>query len=194
MKFEVLYPGAEGPMTELLQLGLRRAGLPSGDPAGFFGRHTAASLREFQIARGLRQDEAVARETWCALLPYLTGYMVYTAQPGDTLFRLAVRHRTSVRAVITANPACSFDVLQPGERVIVPLGFEVVPTDLRFTSALCELCVRGLVARYPFLETYPAGSALWGAGCMCLRWGRGSARSSLMPRTTRTNGLHRCCS
>lgn len=45
---------------------------------------------------------------------------VYTVQPGDTLWAIAVRLNTSVEALIVANPGLNPDMLYPGDRIVVP--------------------------------------------------------------------------
>lgn len=121
----------------LTELALQRAG---------FG-----SLAEFQRKNGL---PATGREdvlTLQALMPFLTGFVRYRVQPGDTYSALAPRYGTTVRAIITANPNQDPATLRVGQFLTVPYGFPVVPQTVPFTYQVLCLCLQGLSARYPFL-------------------------------------------
>lgn len=121
----------------LTELALERAGVPS--------------LAEFQRKNGL---PATGREdllTEQALLPYITGYVRYRVQAGDTYTRIAPQFGTTVRAIITANPNQDPAALRIGQYITVPYGFDVVPTTVPFTYQVLRFCLEGLYARYPFL-------------------------------------------
>lgn len=133
---------------ELIELALRRSGAPS--------------LAEFQRREGLVPTGEADALTWAALLPWLLGYRDYRVQPGDTYSRLAARFGTTVRAIITANPNQDPLALTVGQKLTVPLGFPVVPTNLPFTWELLRLCLRGLAARYPFLTIRDFGETYYG--------------------------------
>ena len=135
-------------MEELIALALRRAGAPE--------------LREFQRREGLPPTGTADALTWSALLPWLTGYRLYRVVPGDSYSRIAERYGTTVRALITANPNQDPLRLFPGQYLVVPLGFPVVPTDLPCTWQLLRLCLRGLAARYPFLTVRDIGETWYG--------------------------------
>jgi g-D-glutamyl-meso-diaminopimelate peptidase len=153
--------GSRGPQTELLQLALNRAGFAAGID-GVFGQNTYSALTRFQASRGLTADGIAGQRTWRALTNYLTGYVTYTIRPGDTLYRLASVYGTTVAAIETANPGLNPLALTVGRQITVPLGFEVVPVNISFTSTLLGFCIRGLKARYPFLRTGSAGSSVMG--------------------------------
>jgi peptidoglycan hydrolase-like protein with peptidoglycan-binding domain len=103
-RFYHLCPGDTGPMTELLQLGLARAGLDVG-VSGVFDRDTASALREFQSRHCIDETGVADAKTRRALMPYLTGYRRVTAEKGDTLKKLADRYGADPAALRTANPA-----------------------------------------------------------------------------------------
>lgn len=113
------------------------------------GRAGFSSLQKFQEFSNLPITGELDPETLAALEPWLLGYRVVTIQPGDTVFGLARRYDTGEQAIRTANPGLDPLRLIPGQRVVVPLGFPLVPTDVPMTSRLCSLCIRGLAARYP---------------------------------------------
>ncbi|MBQ1372187.1 MAG: LysM peptidoglycan-binding domain-containing protein, partial [Oscillospiraceae bacterium] len=154
---------------ELYELALQRAGAPS--------------LREFQRIEGLAPTGRLDSSTWSALLPWLKGYRAYRTEPGDNYSRIAARFGTTVRAIITANPNQDPLNLFVGQILTVPLGFEVVPTDLPFSYELLLLCLEGLAARYPFLTVRPIGESAYGRKIQQISVGIG-------PRRVLYNGAH----
>lgn len=133
---------------ELYELALQRAGAPS--------------LSEFQRREGLPPAGLLDGPTWAALLPWLTGFRYYRVAPGDNYSRLAARFGTTVRAIITANPNQDPLRLYVGQLLTVPLGFDVVPTNIPFTYQLLTLSLEGLTARYPFLTVRNIGETFYG--------------------------------
>ena len=127
----------------------------------------------FQRRRGLAADGIVGNATWQALTPWLTGFQTVTIRPGDTFYKLAVRWGVSLRSVETANPDVDPLNLRVGQKLTLPLPFEVVPGNIRFTSAALDFCVRGLMARYPFLEAEIVGQSVLGKPLSLVRFGRG---------------------
>ncbi len=154
--------GDAGPWTEMLQLALRRRGLYPSRPDGIFGPLTLAALRRFQSGAGLADDGVCGPLTWRALEPWLFGYEVYTVMPGDTFYRIALRYGVNLSLLIGANPGVDPFNLPAGRRMIVPMRFDVVPSDVSFTSALLYYCIRGLAARYPFLRVGSVGKSVMG--------------------------------
>lgn len=157
---QILKYGSTGAAVELLQLALRRA---DGAPLaldGIFGARTRDAVRAFQSARGLTPDGMVGTRTTRTLLPYYTGYTARVIRPGDTLYRLAADFGTTVRAIETANPGIDPLSLRVGQTLTVPLGFPVVPTNIRYSSALVSYIMRGLAARYPFLAVGEFGKSV----------------------------------
>ncbi len=112
---------------------------------------------------------------WRALTPFLTGYVRTAAGPGETAAQLAARvgHGAQPEAVLAANPALQDGRAAAGQALTVPLGFEVVPDCVRFTSVVMELCVDGLLARYPFLHAGRVGTSVLGRPIHRLRLGAG---------------------
>ncbi len=149
-------------MDELISLALRRAG--------------AKTLAEFQTREGLPVTGEADQATRLALEPYWLGYRTVVLQPGDSFWRLAQAYGTTVAALETANPNLDPTRLQVGTRVTVPLGFPVVPTNVPMTAGLCSYCIRGLVARYPFLRTETLTTTAFGRPVETLTLGRGPRR------------------
>lgn len=65
-----------------------------------------------------REDAAKAQPR-PAQAPAPSGANVVEVAPGDTLLKIANRHRVSVAALMAANRLASLDV-QPGQRLIIP--------------------------------------------------------------------------
>ena len=170
---KLLRYGSVGPQVELLQLALQREGALREDPDGIFGSRTREAVAAFQRRSGLAADGIVGNATWQALTPWLTGFRTVTIRQGDTFYKLALRWGVSLRSVETANPEADPLNLQPGQKLTLPLPFEVTPGNIRFTSTALDFCIRGLTARYPFLETETVGHSVLGKPLSLLRFGRG---------------------
>lgn len=166
--------GSRGSEVEALQLALNRAGFLSDAPDGIFGPRTEAAVREFQRSRGLRVDGVAGPQTWQALSRFLTGYIVHTVVRGDTFYRLANRYGTTVRAIRTANPTADPMNLTIGTRLTIPLGFDLVPTDISYSYLLVGYLVSGLKARYPFIATGTIGKSVMGKEQYVLSIGQGN--------------------
>ena len=148
---------------ELYELALRRAGAPS--------------LAEFQRREGLPPTGRPDGASWAALLPWLTGFRHYRVEPGDNYTRIAARFGTTVRALITANPNQDPLRLYVGQTLTVPLGFELIPTELPFRYELLSLCLEGLKARYPFLTVRAFGETAYGRKLWQISVGLGPRRA-----------------
>ena len=173
---KLLRLGSTGPGVELLQLALNRAGFGELATDGIFGPLTERALRRFQSAQNILSDGIAGRDTHRRLLPWYTGSLHYKIQKGDTFSALAERYGTTVDAIILANPDAQPENLQIGETITIPLPFPVVPTDIDYSAALVEFCVRGLKARYPFIETGEIGQSVMGKPIWYLTLGNGKNR------------------
>jgi len=168
-----LSQGSRGPAVELLQLALVRWGTEALAADGIFGPETVQALRRFQRGMGLLPDGIAGRNTHRALLPWYTGYILHRIQRGDTLYAIAQKHGSSIEAIELANPGTEPGSLNVGASLIVPLGFNVVPTDISYSSAIVGYCVRGLAARYPFLSVGEIGKSVMGRPLWRLSLGSG---------------------
>ncbi len=65
--------GEIGPIVEMLQLALQRAGYDT-EINGNFNEELENTVKEFQQANGLTADGIVGKSTWAKLEPYLRGY------------------------------------------------------------------------------------------------------------------------
>lgn len=170
---ETVKLGSRGADVELLQLALSRVGYYFGNIDGIFGAGTQTAVLNFQRNFGLTPDGIVGVQTWNRLLPYIRGYFVKTVQQGDTFWSLANQYGTSVRAITTANPNVNPDNLQPGQRLVIPFSFPVVPTNITYTSHLTSFVMEGLRVRYPFIRQQSIGRSVMGKNILALSIGTG---------------------
>ncbi len=170
----VLRYGSRGSEVELLQLGLNRAGFGPVATDGAFGSATRAAVMDFQSANNLAADGIVGRQTRNALTPWFTGYTMHSVRRGDSIYKIAARYGTTLRAVELANPNLDPLNLQVGTRVVVPLPFSVVPTTISWSSSLVNYCVRGITARYPFVSQGEFGASVMGKPLRYLAIGEGT--------------------
>ncbi|MDO4567516.1 MAG: M14 family metallopeptidase [Clostridia bacterium] len=170
----ILQYSDRGPSVQLLQLALFRAGNTGLELDGVFGQETLNALRRFQASKGLQPTGVYDEATAVVLRPYLTGVALHTVVRGDTLWKLAKRYTTTVAAIETANPGVDSQNLQIGSVLKVPLHFDVVPTNVKYTSELVEAIAEGLTARYPFIEAGSIGESEMGRQLRSFRLGAGS--------------------
>ncbi len=170
---ETLKTGSAGPNVKLIQSLFYRTGYTPGPIDGIFGNMTGQAVRAFQRDNGLLVDGIVGPSTWNLFNRFLQGYDVYYIKAGDTLYNIARRYYTTLNSIITANPGINPYNLIIGQRVIVPYGIDVVFTDIDYTYEIMERDIRGLKARYPFLETDVAGQSVLGKNLYYLKLGKG---------------------
>ena len=168
--------GSAGPQVQLLQLALRRAGYSYVAVDGVFGGQTQSSLKNFQRKNGLAADGIAGPATHRALHPWYTGYVNHTLRSGDSFYRLARRYGSTVEAIAAANPTLDPLRLPVGAAVVIPLPFDVVPTQIAWCSELLRLCCEGIAARYPAVTLGELGSSAMGHPLRVLRIGRGGTR------------------
>ena len=173
---KILKQGSAGPSVELLQLALRRAGAGELALDGVFGSATRAALRTFQSDNDLAADGIAGPAAQTALTPYYTGFAEHRIHRGDTLYSLARQYNVPTAAVITANPGITPESLAVGSRLVIPLPFDIVPTNIAFTARLVAFCVRGIAARYPFVRVGRIGRSVMGRPLWYLALGEGERR------------------
>ncbi len=142
-----------------LQVALQRAGF--------------SSLKDFQRANGLYPSGYVDVLTMRLLDPYYFGYIRHQIVSGDTYDALARRYGTTIAAIAAANPGLNPEQLTPGQYLVVPLDFEVTPTQIPFTSQVLQVVVAGLQARYPFLSVQTLTTTDYGRPVICIGCGAG---------------------
>ncbi|MEA4846247.1 MAG: M14 family metallopeptidase [Clostridiaceae bacterium] len=170
---ETLRLGSRGPSVKLVQSLLVRIGYDPGPVDGIFGQQTREAVREFQLDNGLEPDGVVGPATWGRFERFLIGYDTYTIRPGDTFYNIARRYYTSVNAIMTANPGVDPANLRVGQIITVPYGIDVVFTDIDYTYEIMDRDIRGLKARYPFIEVGIAGKSVLGKNLYYIKLGNG---------------------
>jgi peptidoglycan hydrolase-like protein with peptidoglycan-binding domain len=126
----LLSQGAYGWDVSSLQFLLARAGhLRLLEVDGHFGASTKGALLRFQRSRGLAVDGIAGSATLTALghgrrTPVLTqataAPVSYVVRPGDTLTAIAAKHRTTVRALASANNLKSVNLVVEGAMLRLP--------------------------------------------------------------------------
>ena len=148
----------------LKDLALRRAGY--------------LNAEDFLRSRGLRAE--MLEE---ALMPYIVGYDLYRAKKGDTYGKIAKLFGTNIDAIMVANPGVNPNNLQIGQVLVVPYDFLLVSEISKMTWELCHHTLRGLNARYPFMELKVIGTTAYGRALEQVKIGRG-------PRVVYYNAAH----
>lgn len=140
---------------------------------GIIGDYTKEAVKSFQISQKLQNHGNLDNETLGLLYKYIQGYFEYTIKPGDTLFRIAKNNNSTDHQIITANPGINPFMLKPGDRIIVPYCYEVVPTDISYSYDVMLNNIIGLSKRYPFLKYDSIGKSVDGREIYRLRIGEG---------------------
>ncbi len=165
--------GDRGLFIQYLQAALLRAGEEPGEIDGIFGRRTENAVVRLQDRFGLRSDGIVGRLTWAALYPYLVGAAFAVLGENENVEALAAQFQTTAQSIRVANPNAAW---QAGERVTVPLPFDVVFPDLPYSAFLTACVLEGLSLRYPFLVKFPIGRSVTGRRIEAIRIGAGPLR------------------
>ncbi len=172
----LLQKGDINPNVMLLKLALRRAGFFEGDLSKNFDRETELAIKNFQKSKGVRADGLAGAKLHRQLMPYYLGYANHTLKKGDTFYKLASQYGTTIQAIETANPEVSPLNLTIGTTLVIPFGYDLIPTDIEYTSTLISFCVRGLSARYPFLKLNEMGKSVMGKPLYYFAMGNGDNR------------------
>ncbi len=154
-----LQQGDNNVYVEYVTLALQRAGY-GGDISSEYGENVVSRVISFQNDNGLSSDGIVGIKTWDALKPYITGYKRIVPKEGETLESIARDFGISVKQITDANPDISDNITE--SIITVPLPFDVVPDNVRYTSYLSSLLIDGLIARYPFIKSNSAGKSVMG--------------------------------
>ncbi|WZL71910.1 M14 family metallopeptidase [Clostridiaceae bacterium 35-E11] len=179
----ILKRGSRGTDVMEIQALLKKIGYDPGPIDGIFGQKTEQAVIQFQRNNGLTPDGIIGPNTYRVLELLLLGYDTYVIQPGDTMYNIARKYYTNVAKVVAANPDVNPYTLQIGQRIIVPYGIDVVDTNIDYTYEIMERDIRGLKARYPFLEVGVAGQSVLGKNLYYIKLGNG-------PNQVFYNGAH----
>ncbi|RKD30563.1 M14 family metallopeptidase [Thermohalobacter berrensis] len=179
----VLRLGSTGTDVMEIQSLLDKIGYNPGPIDGIFGYRIQQAVINFQRDNGLVPDGIVGPRTYSILERFLLGYDNYVIRPGDTLYDIARRYYTQVDKILTANPGLNPYNLTIGREIVVPYGIDVVDTDIEYTHEIMERDIRGLQARYPFLEVGSIGNSVLGRELYYIKLGNG-------PNEVFYNGAH----
>lgn len=168
-----LFPGDQGVFVQYVQLALTRAGyLLATD--GIFGEKTCAALQTFL---GKEHPCQVMQPQWARLLPYLKGYTTHRITNGDTYWKIAALHHSSIQRIAAANPTVDPSNLEVGTVILVPYDFPLVSEAVTYSSYLTEWILEGLLVRYPFLREEQIGRSVMGRELTVLRIGEGKQQA-----------------
>lgn len=155
---QILKLGSEGTGVQYLSLALTRAGFGTGGIKNTFDEAVHNALVAFQNSVSISADGVAGEVTYSYLMPYLRGYDTVVIRNGQTIDSLAEEYSTTAEAIRTANPMLTN--YTPGASVVVPFGFDVVPTDVDYSYELVTLIANGIKARYPFVILATAGTSV----------------------------------
>ncbi len=170
---ECIRRGDTGPIVEILQLALARAGYMNGPPDGLFGPHTEAALLRMQNACGLPPTGKADAAVWYLLEHYVAGARRHTVQAGESLWSISAAYGTPLRAIEAANPALPTLSLRPGAIITVPLQNATVPGNVTYCTFLLGLLIGGLTMRFPCLTAEEYGKSVCGRPLFLLSAGNG---------------------
>ncbi len=170
----VLRAGMSGTDVMEIQALLAKMGYDPGKIDGIFGLQTQSAVKQFQRDFGMMPDGIIGLNTYRTLERFLLGYDTYTIRPGDTLYNIARKYYTNLTLLMAANPGLDPYNLRIGQTVTVPYGINVVDTNIDYTYDVLQHDIKGLKARYPFIETGVAGHSSLGRELSYIRLGTGS--------------------
>lgn len=179
----ILKLGSKGSDVMEIQSLLEKIGYDPGPIDGIFGVKTEQAVIQFQKDNGLVPDGIIGPNTYRILNRLLLGFDYYTIRPGDTLYDLSRKYYTTVNKILVANPDINPNNLMVGQQIIIPYGIDVVDTNIDYTYEIMQRDIRGLKARYPFLETGSIGNSVLGRNLYYIKLGNG-------PNKVFYNGAH----
>lgn len=156
-----------------LQALLQKIGYNPGAVDGIYGSMTADAVKQFQSNNGINPTGEIDKETCQALMPFFLGYTTYTIQSGDSLYKIANQFGTAVQKIVIANQDINPFNLQVGDEIVIPFSYDVVDTNINYTYDVLENDIKGLQARYPFLEVGTIGESILGRDLYYIRLGTG---------------------
>lgn len=162
---------------------LKKAGYDTGPIDGVFGDETQRAVENLQVNNSLVPDGIIGPNTSKILEKLLLGYDTYIIKTGDTICNVAKKYNISVKRIATANPNINISNLKKGQRIIVPLEFDVVDTNVNYTYETMERDLKGLKIRYPFIEIGILGKSVLGKNLYYIKLGSG-------PNEVFYNGTH----
>lgn len=170
----ILKKGDRGSDVRKIQAVLQKIGYDVGLIDGIFGSKTEEAVKRFQLNNGLVVDGIIGPKTYEILNKFILGYNTYTIKPGDTLYNIAKRYYTTVDKIMIANPNIDPNNLIIGSQIIVPVGIDIVDTNVNYTYEIMEKDIMALKERYPFIQVGVAGKSVLGKNLYYIKLGNGS--------------------
>ncbi|ACA43544.1 LysM peptidoglycan-binding domain-containing protein [Clostridium botulinum] len=170
----ILKKGDRGSDVRKIQAVLQKIGYNVGPIDGIFGSNTEETVKRFQLNNGLVVDGIIGPKTYEVLNKFILGYNTYTINPGDTLYNIAKRYYTTVDKIMIANPNIDPNNLIIGSQIIVPIGIDIVDTNVNYTYEIMEKDIMALKERYPFIQVGVAGKSVLGKNLYYIKLGDGS--------------------
>lgn len=143
----------------ILQTGLFRAKYYNQKIDGIYGDATETAVNNLKRDNNLAPESDLS-EVLNFLKPYLSGYIIHTVSPNDTLYKIAEQNDTSVNSIMYANPEINENNLQIGQKIIVPITPYATFTDINYSSFLVDCVIDGITKRYPFVNCIPIGKSV----------------------------------
>ena len=150
------------PYVSYARLALKRMGYETDETNSYFGETLEKLIMSVQTENGISPDGIVGERTWDVFTPYLKGYTTEIIKPTMTFYNLAKQYETTVGRIKTANPEVNESNLTIGQRIVIPFGFSIVPTNIAYTYELSSILADGLSVRYPFIVAGSAGQSVMG--------------------------------
>lgn len=172
----VLKLGSQGADIMKIQALLDKLGYNPGPVNGKFDQQTCLAVMQFQKNNGLTPDGIIDLNTMNVLSKFILGYQTYKINPGDNIQSLAKKYSTAISKIITANPDLNPYYLKKGQEIIIPYGNDVVDTNVDYTYEIMEMDIKGLKARYPFIQYGSAGNSVLNRKLYYLKLGEGPNR------------------
>ncbi|APU60326.1 M14 family metallopeptidase [Clostridium botulinum] len=170
----ILKKGDRGSDVRKIQAVLQKIGYDVGLIDGIFGSKTEEAVKRFQLNNGLVVDGIIGPKTYEILNKFILGYNTYTIKRGDTLYNIAKRYYTTVDKIMIANPNIDPNNLIIGSQIIVPVGIDIVDTNVNYTYEIMEKDIMALKERYPFIQVGVAGKSVLGKNLYYIKLGNGS--------------------
>jgi g-D-glutamyl-meso-diaminopimelate peptidase len=156
-----------------VQAVLKKIGYNPGLIDGVFGEQMQQAVIQFQKNNGLNSDGIIGPDTYQILERFLLGYDLYRITPRDTLYNLAGKYYINVNRILVANPGINPSSLRVGQEIVIPYSMNVVDTNINYTYEIMERDIRGIKARYPFIEVGIAGQSVLGRNLYYIKLGDG---------------------
>lgn len=153
---------------------LNRLGYYNYSIDGKTGKYTLNAIKKFQKNYNLNISGEIDDKTRKKLDELSLGYIYYTIKKGDTLYNIAKKFKTKTWRIIVANNNINPFLLPTGMKIIIPLDFSVVPTNIPYTYDIMKNNIYALSKRYPFMKYTSIGKSIDGREIYNITIGKGN--------------------